>query len=126
MIRLLATIVLVSHFNGIYANRSKPWMVLHGACSLFWSLVLVVLLEAMKEPSLSMYQRWVVFKHFCGAGAVCFILMTVRVHAAVPWWFAVISWMCCANILIVGTLLVAFVDYHSTIIFPGTGVLMLA
>jgi hypothetical protein len=49
--------------------------------------------------------------------AATMVMLTVKIHLAVPWWYAVLSWLVCFNVIVLGTLFVVLVETNHQAVF---------
>jgi hypothetical protein len=114
----VAIVVVVSHVSGMYANLYKPLSLLLGAWSLACSILMIPLMEqAVMVQHLSLLQRWIVVKRLAFVIAATMVMLALKIHLAVPWWYAVISWLMCFNAIVVGTVCIMLVETNRATFF---------
>jgi hypothetical protein len=102
----------------MFENRYKTIEFMLAVWSAYCSLSMIDLLDIMRCPSLSSYERWLVFRRFCMVATAALVYIAVRIHRFVPWWAAVLNWLCAMNTNALAATLVVYVDLHATELFP--------
>jgi uncharacterized membrane protein len=108
----LSVLAVLSHVSGIYNNRQKPMMMLLGLCSLVCVVTVICLLEKLAGHGLDTMQRWVLVKHFSYVCLAIVVILTIRLHMVVPWWYAVVAWLLCINTVALGVVVVILIEQH--------------
>jgi hypothetical protein len=50
--------------------------------------------------------------------AASIIYIAISVHRALPYWCAIICWLCAMNTIALGAIVVVFVDDNASLVFP--------
>jgi hypothetical protein len=115
--------MLSAHMTRMYDNRDDPVELI--LC--FWSLIctfhLIVLVDRIRRSGITPYQRWLVFRRSSLVVAASIIYLAIKTHRTLPYWCAVVCWLCAFNVIALGSVIVVFVDDNATMIFPELSML---